>query len=103
MLILSNLLINRQTAVIKESLRLSYGAPGHLPCIVPTSGTTVGNTFIPAGTIISHSNYVYHSDETVFPNANDFVPARWLGGDVRELDRHMLAFAKGSRMCLGMQ
>ncbi|KAL8730121.1 MAG: hypothetical protein Q9181_004778 [Wetmoreana brouardii] len=90
------------SACIKESLRLSYGAPGRLPRVVPASGTTVGDISIPAGTVISHSNYVYHSDESVFPNAGEFVPERWLDGNVRELERHLLAFARGSRMCLGM-
>ena len=92
-----------KTAIIKESLRLSYGAPGRLPRIVPASGAIVGDVFVPAGAVISHSNYVYHSDEAVFPNAGEFIPERWLGEDVRELDRNQLAFARGSRMCLGMQ
>ncbi|MCJ1379550.1 hypothetical protein MMC17_002651 [Xylographa soralifera] len=45
-------------ACFREALRLSHGAPGRLPRVVPASGTTVCNIFIPPETVISHSNYV---------------------------------------------
>ena len=38
-----------QRAVVKESLRLSYGAPGRLPRIVPASGATFRGRDIPPG------------------------------------------------------
>lgn len=92
-----------QGAVLKESLRLSYGVPGQLPRIVPSSGTTVVGIPIPAGTIISHSLYVYHNDETVFPNAMKFLPDRWLVKNTKDLEQRLLSFSRGSRACLGMQ
>jgi len=89
--------------VIKESLRLSYGAPGRLPRIVPSSGTSIAGRPIPAGTVVSHSNYVYHSDEEVFPNAMDFVPERWLGTSTKDPAHRVLSFSQGSRICLGLK
>lgn len=40
-------------AVIREGLRLSYGAPGHLPRVVPSSGAVFCGQKIPAGVRIS--------------------------------------------------
>ncbi|KAL8637320.1 MAG: hypothetical protein Q9226_009134, partial [Calogaya cf. arnoldii] len=84
-----------KNAIIKESLRLSHGAPGRLPRLVPPSGTFVNDIFIPRRTLITHSNYIYHSDENIFPHAHEFTPERWLGGDTRELEKNMLAFSRG--------
>ncbi|KAI9873944.1 MAG: hypothetical protein M1830_010370 [Pleopsidium flavum] len=39
-------------AVIKESLRFSYGVPGRLPRIVPPSGATFCGRAIPPGTVV---------------------------------------------------
>ena len=38
-----------QTAVIKESLRLSSGIPGILPRVVPPQGAQLGSHYIPGG------------------------------------------------------
>ncbi|MCJ1422744.1 hypothetical protein MMC29_000624 [Sticta canariensis] len=88
--------------VVKESLRLSYGAPGRIPRIVPASGLTLLGKEVPPGTIISHSNYLYHSDEAIFPDAQKFLPDRWLQDNTKELEQHMHAFSRGSRACLGI-
>ncbi|KAG9230255.1 cytochrome P450 [Amylocarpus encephaloides] len=89
-------------AIIKESLRLSHGAPGRIPRIVPEGGITIEDMLIPSGTVISHSAYIYHMNEAVFPNAAEFIPERWLGANHRELESNLLSFSRGSRMCLGI-
>lgn len=38
-----------QRAVIKESLRLSYGVPGRMPRVVPNGGAVLCGQNIPAG------------------------------------------------------
>ncbi|MCJ1354666.1 MAG: hypothetical protein MMC33_004655 [Icmadophila ericetorum] len=88
--------------VVKESLRLSYGAPGRLPRIVPSGGARFCGRDIPPGTIVSQSSYVYHADERIFADAAKFIPERWLSEDYAKLDRHMVAFSRGSRGCLGV-
>lgn len=44
----------KQRAVVKESLRLSYGTPGRLPRVVPPTGATLSAQFIPPG--VSHGS-----------------------------------------------
>ncbi|KAI9763704.1 MAG: hypothetical protein M1840_009177 [Geoglossum simile] len=90
------------TGVVKESIRLSYGVPGRLARTVPASGAVICGWQVPAGTTISQSSYVYHTDEKYFQNASSFLPERWLGDNAKELDRNMLSFSRGSRICLGL-
>ena len=92
-------------AVIKESLRFSYGVPGRIPRIVPPSGATFCGQSIPPGTSVAHSAYCYHTDDKMFTDAKIFQPERWLGSAERyqELDNRMLSFSRGSRSCLGIK
>ncbi|KAF4306102.1 hypothetical protein GTA08_BOTSDO14154 [Botryosphaeria dothidea] len=55
-------------------------------------------------TIIGASAYSVHMDESIWgPNAESFIPERWLGGDkMKELDKHLLTFSKGARACIGI-
>jgi cytochrome P450 len=51
--------------------------------------------------------YHMHSNETVFPDPDTFKPERWLdnskGPDgIRPLSHYMVAFSKGTRMCIGL-
>lgn len=41
--------LSMQTAVIKESLRLSSPVPGVIPRVVPSEGTTWAGHYLPAG------------------------------------------------------
>ena len=44
-----------------------------------------------------------HKDESVFPDHDHFEPERWTDPvDFKKLDKHLVAFGKGSRQCLGM-
>ena len=42
---------------------------------------------------------------SVFPDPYTFKPERWVGeeSEVERLDRFMVAFGKGNRMCIGMK
>ena len=49
-----------------------------------------------------------HSNEAIFPDSRAYKPERWLGDPkgpdgIKQLSRYMVAFGRGSRMCLGMQ
>ncbi|QQK39618.1 Cytochrome P450 [Penicillium digitatum] len=90
-------------AVVKESLRISHGAPGRLPRTVPSSGATLCGCYIPPGTILSLSHYVYHTDGSIFQDPTTFKPERWLGNDFKYLDRHLVSFSRGSRGCIGIK
>jgi cytochrome P450 len=92
-------------AVIKESLRLSYGVPGRIPRTVPPSGATFCGQYIPPGTSVAHSVYCYHTDDKLFNDAKIFQPERWLESPEKyqELENRMLSFSRGSRSCLGIK
>jgi len=91
------------TGVIKEGLRLSFGAISRLPRATPEPGAMFNGYPIPPGTIVSMSSWMMHRNEDIFPNAEKFDPSRWLDPvTARVLDKHLVAFGKGSRQCLGM-
>ncbi|KAL0570420.1 hypothetical protein V5O48_011534 [Marasmius crinis-equi] len=89
------------TAVVKESLRLSHGVASPLPRVVGSSGSTVAGVTVPPGTVVSSASYIVHTDPSVFPDPREFIPERWL--DNRELDKYLVAFSKGPRICLGIK
>jgi cytochrome P450 len=94
------------TAVIKESLRLSYGVPGKLPRVVPADGAELAGRFIPGGTTISMSCHTYHHNPAFYRDDPDiFLPERWLrqeGDDGKARDEEpLISFSRGSRGCLG--
>ncbi|KAJ8079331.1 hypothetical protein PM082_021833 [Marasmius tenuissimus] len=90
------------TGVIKESLRLSHGAAGALPRVVNKSATVIAGCSVPFGTAVSSANYFVHMDPAIFPNPEKVIPERWIGPDSRALDKHLVAFSKGPRTCIGV-
>ncbi|KAK7905311.1 hypothetical protein LTR67_000031 [Exophiala xenobiotica] len=90
-------------AIIKESLRLSFGVPGRLPRVVPANGAVFCGQQIPPNTVISHSAYAYHMSDHYFPEAKTFKPDRWLGPESLEMEKNLLSFSAGSRGCLGIK
>jgi cytochrome P450 len=98
-------------AVIKETLRLTYGVAQRLARIADeplhfTDRKSGRKWVIPPGTPIGMSNAQLHHDETIFPNSKDFIPERWLDRTGTSLDlamdKYLLSFTRGSRQCLGM-
>ncbi|KAF4626931.1 hypothetical protein G7Y89_g11222 [Cudoniella acicularis] len=87
------------TAVIKESLRISPGVASPLLRVVPATGATISGSTIPADASMSGS-FVHNSPE-VFKNHKKFDPDRWLQPDSASLERWLVAFSKGPRMCMG--
>lgn len=97
-------------AVIKESLRLTYGVAGRLARIAEeplffTDRWTGREWVVPSGTPVGMSIAQLHHDETVFPDSHAWIPERWLdaNGELSlELDKYLFSFTRGSRQCLGM-
>ncbi|KAJ3558437.1 hypothetical protein NP233_g11509 [Leucocoprinus birnbaumii] len=91
-----------RTAVIKESLRFSHGFVSPLPRVVQED-VVIGKAFVPAGTVVAMGHSFIHNSPEIFPDPLSFNPDRWLAGDKsKALDKFLVAFSKGPRMCLGM-
>jgi len=93
------------------SRRLNPGVPGRLPRVVPAGGATFNGLYLPPGAVVSMSAWDMHNNTRVFPSPQAFDPWRWIASDsgskgstvdqVRERERHLVAFSKGSRGCVG--
>jgi len=90
------------TAVIKESLRMSHGIVTPLPRIVGPTNADIAGHNIPAGTVVGVSAICLHNDDSIFPDPLTFSPERWMQPKSRELEKSLVPFSKGPRMCLGI-
>ncbi|EEB91444.1 hypothetical protein MPER_10190 [Moniliophthora perniciosa FA553] len=90
------------TAVIKESLRLSFGVVSPMNRMVPEAGAVIAGHPVPSGTIVSIANPFVHMNPDIFPDPARFYPERWLEDKDHTLDRYLVSFGKGPRACLGI-
>ncbi|KAF4438615.1 trichodiene oxygenase cytochrome P450 [Fusarium acutatum] len=91
------------TAVVKETFRLSPGALCRLSRVNPSGIEQYGDWEIPPGTIISMSIPDVLSDKAIWgSDASVFKPERWLSGGTG-LDRYLVTFSKGTRVCPGIE
>ncbi|ESK87212.1 benzoate 4-monooxygenase cytochrome p450 [Moniliophthora roreri MCA 2997] len=90
------------TAVIKESLRLSFGVVSPMNRVAPEGGAVIAGHPVPPGTIVSIANPFVHMNPEIFPDPARFNPERWLEDKVHSLDRYLVSFGKGPRSCLGI-
>lgn len=44
-----------------------------------------------------------HMDPEVYPEPYKFIPDRWIGDVDPRVNRNLVPFVKGSRMCLGLK
>jgi cytochrome P450 len=88
-------------ACLDESLRLFPPTPHGLPRETPPEGTNILGDYIPGGVSVSMSAFVAHRIESTFPQADKYIPERWLGEDGKALGPHLLAFSAGARGCIG--
>lgn len=95
------------TAIIHESLRLSYGSVQRSPRINRLHAWKHGSWVIPPGTAVGMDAYHMHTNEAIFPEPFAFRPERWLGDpkgpDGRQpLLNYLCSFGGGSRICIAM-
>jgi cytochrome P450 len=101
------------SAVITETLRLSYGPVSRLPRIFPADATRLQSTWkgvpvdyvVPPGYVVSMTSVYIHMNPELFPDPHKFLPERWLdseGKRKRELEKYLVTFSKGTRGCLGI-
>ena len=76
-------------ACIKEGIRLVSPFGGPMPRLSPPGGMTIGESFIPEGTVICVHSQI-HRDERIFRDAAAFIPERWLDQNANDLERYFL-------------
>ena len=93
------------SAVIQEGLRLHPHGTARLQRVCPDAAmvyrdkSTNKEWLIPAGTGVSMDSRTVNMNSTIFPEPQDFVPERWI--DNPRLDKYLMTFSKGARICLG--
>ena len=88
-------------ACLDEALRLWPPTPHGLPRETPPEGMAVADHYIPSGVTVSMPALVAHRNEELFPEADKYIPERWLGEEGRNLQPYFLAFSAGARGCIG--
>lgn len=96
-------------AVLEENWRCRPPVARGLPRRTTQEGATIAGHYIPAGVTVSAPIYTLHHNESLFPNATEFIPERWLpeessdedGAYVRNLKEYCMPFSLGPRACIG--
>lgn len=95
------------SAVVQETLRLHPPASMRGQRVSPDESVVYRSRdgevewSIPPGTPMSMSAYLIQMDPVIFQNPYEWRPERWI--EDPKLDRYLLAFSRGSRMCLGYE
>ena len=93
------------SAVIQEGLRLHAPGTARLQRVAPDAALLYRDRSaekewsIPAGTAVSMDVRTMNMNSTIFPKPHEFLPERWI--DNPRLDKHLMTFSKGARMCVG--
>jgi cytochrome P450 len=85
---------------VHEAVRLAHGITTRSPRLAPEE-LKYGDWTIPSNTPISMTNVDILMNESIFPDAKEFIPERWIGKP--DLDRFFVPFGKGSRSCPGIK
>ena len=86
--------------ILKETLRLYPTLPGQLNRVVPAGGATICGHFLPGGVDVGMQAYSEHRNEDIFPQAESFIPDRWLH-ETAEMRNSFIPFSYGPRNCVG--
>ena len=88
-------------ACLDESLRLFPPTPQALPRETPAEGLSILDGYVAGGVSVGMSALVAHRNEAQFPQADKYIPERWLGEEGKNLQPYFLAFSAGARGCIG--
>lgn len=91
------------SCIVKESLRLHTPIPFLLPRKVEKEVNLYGYT-VPAGTHVIVNAWAIGRDPTIWEDAQEFKPERFLASelDVRGQDFELIPFGAGRRICPGL-
>lgn len=88
-------------ACLDEALRLSPPVSFGLQRKTLAGGASINGQWIPGGTLVSVPAYTAHRDSTVFPDAERYLPERWLDDCAKAVQKYFIPFSMGSRGCIG--
>ncbi|GFF55322.1 trichodiene oxygenase [Aspergillus udagawae] len=90
--------------IVMEGMRVTSSVTGRLARIAPDEVLQYKDWTIPPGTPVSMDHHFTHLDPSIFPNPRRFDPDRWDAAAAAgtPLDRYLLPFGRGSRMCIGI-
>lgn len=97
-------------AVLQECLRMMPGVSHRSARIAREedlhykSADGRSDWVIPRGTPIGMTSMINHWNTGLFPQPDEFIPERWLlenGQPNHQLQKRLIAFGKGSRVCIG--
>jgi cytochrome P450 len=91
-------------AVVMESMRIHPSTGAGFPREVPSGGVQLCGTFVPGDVEVLMTAGAVQVDKRAFgEDAHDWIPERWLqdAETVRQMEKSMLQFGHGPRMCLG--
>lgn len=95
------------TAVLYETLRLHPPAAVPLTRVAPNEAISYPTPpqtpkyIIPPGTPITMPFHMTMCDPKIFPSPESWIPERWIENP--RLDRYIITFGRGTRMCLGFE
>ncbi|KAL4876881.1 cytochrome P450 [Aspergillus karnatakaensis] len=92
------------SGVVHESLRLSTGIANRSARVAPTEALIYNGYTIPPGTPVSETHCLILMDPEIFPNPHEFDPERWQRAAAKgqRLEKYLVNFSKGTRMCVGL-
>ncbi|KAL4879217.1 cytochrome P450 [Aspergillus karnatakaensis] len=92
------------SGVVNESLRLSTGIGNRSARVAPTIALEYNGYTLPPGTVMSQIHYFILMNPEIYPNPEEFDPNRWARAAANgvRLDRYLVNFGRGSRICLGI-
>lgn len=89
-------------ACINEGMRMHPSVGLSMPRESPPGGITINDTYIPEGYNVGINPAVVHYDTDWFgADAEHYNPDRWLGEDAQHMEKAMLHFGIGTRICIG--
>lgn len=89
-------------ACLDEAMRFMPPTSAGLPRRTPPEGARILGHWIPGNTSVSMPIYTAHHDESVFHNAEEFNPHRWMDpNERRRMESFFIPFSTGGRGCIG--
>ena len=97
--------IHYLVAIMWETFRIFYGVTHRLQRIFPDRPLRYEDWVIPPGTPMSMTSVLIHDNPDIFPEPYAFKPERFLPLETegQRLQRYVVCFGGGSRVCVGME